>query len=54
MTIERMLQDEIRDKKKTASGIHSRKGSRGYVGKMLTPVDFMSRKEKREYQKTAK
>lgn len=50
----RELQQEIRDKKRTASGIHSKKGIRGYVGKMLFPTDLMSRKEKYNHRKAGK
>lgn len=54
MEIAKLLQLEVRDKKRTASGIHSKKGKRGYVGVMLTPLDFMSRKEKYNYRKSSK
>lgn len=49
-----MLNQEIREQKRTASGVHSRKGKRGYVGKMLFPVDLMSRKDKYNYRKAGK
>lgn len=49
--IVRELKSEIREQKRTASGIHSRKGKRGYVGKMLFPTDLMSRKEKYNHRK---
>lgn len=52
--IERMFREEVRDKKITGYGIHSRKGKRGYVGKMMFPTDFMSRKEKQQYRKAGK
>jgi hypothetical protein len=52
--IARELEQEIRDKKRTASGIHSRKGKRGYVGKMLFPSDIMSRKDKYNHRKAGK
>jgi hypothetical protein len=49
-----LLMQENREKKRAASGIHSRKGKRGYVGKMYTPVDFLKGKEKRNYVKAGK
>lgn len=52
--IAKELQMENRDKKRTASGVHSRKGKRGYVGRMSLPYEMMSRKEKREYTKSSK
>lgn len=54
MNIERMFLDEVRDKKRTASGVHSRTGKRGYVGKMKFPSDFLKGKEKRDYLKASK
>lgn len=47
-----MFHQEIREKKRTANGVHSKTGLKGYVGKMLMPTDFMSRKEKRAYTQT--
>jgi hypothetical protein len=52
--VEKMLISDIREKKKASSGVHHRTGKRGHVGKMLTPVDFMSRKEKYNYRKGGK
>jgi hypothetical protein len=52
--IEKVFLDDIREKKKAASGIHSRTGKRGYVGKMLFATDFMSRKEKYNYRKAGR
>jgi hypothetical protein len=49
-----MLEKDIRDKKRTGSGIHHCKGKRGYVGKMLFPSDLMSRKEKYNHRKGGK
>lgn len=49
-----MFEKDIRDKKRTGSGIHHRTGTRGYVGKMLFPSDFMSRKEKYNHRKGGK
>jgi hypothetical protein len=50
--IERMLSEEIRDKKRTGNGIHSKTGSRGYTGKILFPADLMNSKQKRNYQRS--
>lgn len=50
----KLFQDEIREKKKTASGVHHKTGKRGYVGKMLFPTDFMKRSEKMKYRKGGK
>jgi hypothetical protein len=52
--IERMFYDEIRDKKKTASGVHHKTGKMGYVGKMKFPTDFMNRSEKMKYRRAGK
>ncbi|MGR5978869.1 hypothetical protein ACT7DJ_14165 [Bacillus cereus] len=52
MEIQRVLQEEIREKKRTASGVHHKTGKRGYVGKMLFPNDMLKGKEKRSYQKS--
>lgn len=47
MNIERMFQSEVRDKKRTASGIHHRASRRGYIrGGVKTPSDYLSKKEK--------
>ncbi len=52
--IQRMFHDEIRDKKKTASGVHHKTGKNGYVGKMRFPSDLMNRSEKMRYRKAGK
>jgi hypothetical protein len=52
--IEKAFYEDIREKKKAASGVHSRTGKRGYVGKMLFATDFMSRKEKYNYRKAGR
>ncbi|MBJ8113643.1 hypothetical protein JDS99_29355 [Bacillus cereus group sp. N6] len=54
MEVQRVLQEEIREKKRTASGVHHKTGKRGYVGKMLFPTDMLKGKEKRSYQKASK
>ncbi|MBT2728365.1 hypothetical protein J7E63_15650 [Bacillus sp. ISL-75] len=51
---ERLFLEEVREKKKTASGVHHKTGKRGYVGKMLFPSDIMSRKEKYNHRKAGK
>ena len=47
---ERLFNDEVRDKKRTASGVHHKAGKNGYVGKMRFPSDIMNKKEKRKYK----
>lgn len=54
MNIERMFKDEVKDKKRTASGVHSKTGKRGYTGKILYTSDLLTGKEKREYIKASK
>ncbi|MCR6108699.1 hypothetical protein HXA34_20595 [Salipaludibacillus agaradhaerens] len=54
MNFNKMFNDDVRHKKRTASGIYSRKGSRGYVGTMHTPSDYLRGKEKKLYQNTSK
>lgn len=51
---EKLFNEEVREKKRTASNVHHKTGKRGYVGKMLFPTDFMSRKEKYNYRKSGK
>ena len=51
--IEKTWNEEVREKKRTASGVHGKKGKRGYVGTMRTPVDLMADpKERRAYEGT--
>ena len=52
--IEKLFYSDVREKKKTASGIHSRTGKRGYVGKMRFSYDLMNRKEKYNYRRSGK
>lgn len=47
--IEKIFNNEVRDKKRTARGCYAMKGKRGIIKKMVTPVDFMTKKEKKEY-----
>ena len=51
---EQSFYDDVREKKRTASGIHHKTGSRGYVGKMRFPTDIMSRKDKYNHRKAGK
>lgn len=51
---EKLFNDEIRDKKRTASGVHHKAGKNGYVGNMRFPSDILSRKEKKIYKGTSK
>ncbi len=51
---ERLFNEEVRDKKKTASGVHHKTGKNGYVGTMRFPSDIMSRKEKIRYKGNSK
>jgi hypothetical protein len=51
---ERAFYEDVREKKKAASGVHSKTGKKGYVGKMLFPTDIMSRKDKYNYRKAGK
>jgi replicative superfamily II helicase len=51
---ERLFHEEVRDKKRTASGVHSKTGRNGYVGNMRFPSDIMSRKEKYNYRRASK
>lgn len=51
--IEKTWNEEVREKKRAASGVHGKKGKRGYVGTMRTPVDLMTDpKERRAYKGT--
>lgn len=51
---ERVFHEDVREKRKAASGVHSKTGKKGYVGKMLFPTDIMSRKDKYNYRKAGK
>lgn len=51
---EKSFKEEIREKKRTASGVHGKKGKRGFVGSMRTPADLLtSPKERRDYEGTS-
>lgn len=50
--IEKMIKKEISEKKKISQGVkHRASRKKGFKGKVKTPVDFMSRKEKTKYTK---
>jgi hypothetical protein len=51
---ERLFHNEVREKKKTASGVHHKTGKNGYVGTMRFPSDIMSRKDKMRYRRSSK
>lgn len=51
---ERTFYEDIREKKKAASGVHHKTGKNGYVGNMRFPTDIMSRKDKYNYRKAGK
>ena len=48
--VEKIFNDDIRNKKRTGVGIHKRKGKRGYVGRMVTTVDLLKGEEKKAYK----
>lgn len=50
----KLFHNEVREKKKAASGVHSKTGKNGYVGNMRFPSDIMSRKEKMRYRRSSK
>jgi hypothetical protein len=47
--IEYLLKEEIRDKKRTGTGVFSRASRRGYTGAVRTQVDYLKGKAKKEY-----
>lgn len=47
--IERMLQEDIRDKKTAGRGVFNRASRKGYTGTVRTQVDFLKGKAKKEY-----
>ena len=51
---EKMFHSEVREKKRTASGVHHKTGKNGYVGTMRFPSDIMSRKDKMKYRRNGK
>jgi hypothetical protein len=51
---EKAFYEDVREKKKAASGVHHKTGKNGYVGTMRFPTDIMSRKDKYNYRKAGK
>ena len=51
---ERAFFEDVREKKKAASGVHGKTGKNGYTGTIRFPTDLMSRKEKYNYRKAGK
>lgn len=51
---EKVFFEDLREKKKAASGVHSKTGKNGYTGTIRFPSDLMSRKEKYNYRKAGK
>ena len=45
---EKLFHNEVREKKKAASGVHSKTGKKGYVGRMRFPSDILNRTEKKD------
>lgn len=54
MNIEKMFNDEVRDKKRTASGVHHKTGKNGYTGTIRFISELLKGKEKREYRGTGR
>ena len=52
--IERLFYDEVRQKKRTASGVHHKTGKNGYTGTIRFPSDIMNRKDKMRYRRAGK
>jgi hypothetical protein len=51
---EKLFFEDIREKKRTASGVHHKTGKNGYVGTMRFPSDIMNRKDKMRYRRAGK
>lgn len=51
---ERAFFEDVREKKKAASGVHGKTGKNGYTGTIRFPTDLMTRKEKYNYRKAGK
>lgn len=54
LNIEKLFDNEVKEKKKGLSGARNRASRLGYVGTIKWPSDFMSKKEKRRYKKPRK
>ncbi|WP_366922111.1 helix-turn-helix domain-containing protein [Metallumcola ferriviriculae] len=46
--VQYIFEQDIKDKKRIGTGVFSKTGKKGYVGKMRTPYDLMSAQEKRQ------
>jgi predicted DNA-binding protein YlxM (UPF0122 family) len=53
-SIDKIFNEDIREKRKTSRGVYSRTGKRGYVGKMKFPSDIMHSKDRRKYRGNGK
>lgn len=51
---EKLFLEDIREKKKAASGVHHKTGKNGYTGTIRFPTDLMTRKEKYNHRKAGK
>jgi replicative superfamily II helicase len=51
---EKLFFEDVREKKKAASGVHHKTGKNGYTGTLRFPSDIMSRKDKYNYRKAGK
>lgn len=51
--VQEVYEEELRDKRKAARGVHSLKGKRGLVGSVKTPADLLTGRERREYEGTS-
>ena len=51
---EKLFHNEVREKKKAASGVHHKTGKKGYVGRMRFPSDILNRTEKKRYKRNQK
>lgn len=47
--IEKMFNNETKEKKRTGTGVYHRASRRGYTGAVRTQVDFLKGKEKKKY-----
>lgn len=54
LSLSREFEKEVREKSRTARGVHSKKGINGYTGSIKFPSDFLKGQAKREYQGTGK
>ena len=52
--VKAMFNNEIRDKKRTARGIHNRASRRGIRGGVRTPVDYLTGDDKKKYMGNGK